>query len=571
MSATASLASSAKPKKKPSRGQGQPTSAFIDGDDDVPGATTAVQRSSRKQKQPMQQERGSFVSERMQHFEPFANGDRTTDGDTPGEHHSLLEQGRTSERNHHTQRRNNHLAPLQHHSPRPQRGQLPTSFRALLLYFGLIVLLFLLPYLALAPEHSNSCFIVRSPRRVRADAMQTAADVANVTVATGLEVPAADTVSSSPALGRARWPAWFFRHQTVIMIGLLLICLAIKVAYAWLFMRVKAEPAAGGSRQRAVNNNAQSQPPAVPAPAHLSPAGTATFSFAWWEVYRILFCYLFYLAAYFFCNALKSLLRDYSCSDHGNSVSGHYLFHLYAQWTLLWLHLSQKRLDRASLLSPRTWHALFLSRRRVHRLDQAFLLCFTGYTVTCSSILLDTYLFGFHSPRQILYGTLLAVVVFLALTGTLAAVETKIAALRGYHTGHHHRHGRHTQRNNAATVAGDSETAHDGDGEQQKLDTVSREPGSDELAHLPLWSSILHEWCSYDEQNARFYTFPAVVLALFQLVAFVLLSAAPEFRRFFNLHDAAAVLLGQGLLLAIAHFKLKPAPLEEQTGNKADD
>jgi hypothetical protein len=516
----------------------------------------------------------------MQHFE-HRNAAPADDDDDDDGSAQMLEQGRPASL---SQNKNNHdddaaagncFLP---HSGRQRRHHHRASFRFLLAYFGVALLLLTLPYLQFATEHSNSCFITRSPRRMHADEMDAAAQVANATSPFD-HPPAADTLASSPPMGRTRTPRWFYRNQTTIMLTMLLACLAIKVAYAWRFMRVvtpssdtaateAASPALSPKDQqrnvRSVRNSpagSSSSPrsPSVLALASVTVRGsgrrataTPTFAFAWWEVYRILYLYLFYLASYFFCNALKSLLRDFSCSDHGNSVSGHYLFHLYAQWSVLWLHLSQKRLDHASLLRWSVWRRLLLSRR-LHALDYLFLSCYTAYVWTCTSILSETYLFGFHSPRQILYGTLLAVGVFLAATGTLSAVETKIAALSGYTHRHHPHHNNNAQRKPLAVVLKDDDDA------SQRVDELS--PPHVEvhsLAHLPFVSTLLHEWCYRDEQSSRFYTYPAFVLFWFQVGAFVLLACAPEFARFFTLPDVVAVVLGQALLLLIARSKLAP-------------
>jgi hypothetical protein len=543
----------------------------------VASASSTRHRSNGSQQQAQSSKQGPFVTERMQHFENRDAAPADDEDDDSGA--QMLEQGRSVSSL--SQNKNNHndddasddcILP---HSGRHRRHH-RASFRFLLAYFGVALLLFTLPYLQFATEHSNSCFITRSPRRMHADEMDAAAQVANATAP--FDPPAADTLASSPPMGRARTPRWFYRNQTTIMLTLLLACLAIKVAYAWRFMRVVAPSSdtaateAGSPQQQQRNvrsvrhspggSNSSSSPRSpsgVPALASVTVRGngrrttaTPSFAFAWWEVYRILYLYLFYLASYFFCNALKSLLRDFSCSDHGNSVSGHYLFHLYAQWSVLWLHLSQKRLDHASLLRWSVWRRLLLSRH-LHALDYLFLSCYTAYVWTCTSILSETYLFGFHSPRQILYGTLLAVVVFLAATGTLSAVETKIAALGGYTHQHHPHHNNNAQRKPLAAILNDA------DDETQREDELpAPHVEVHSLAHLPFVSTLLHEWCYRDEQSSRFYTYPAFMLFWFQVGAFVLLACAPEFARFFTLPDVVTVVLGQALLLLIARSKLAP-------------
>ena len=68
-------------------------------------------------------------------------------------------------------------------------------------------------------------------------------------------------------------------------------------------------------------------------------------------------------------------------------------------------------------------------------------------------------------------------------------------------------------------------------------------------------STLLHEWFHADERAARFYRFPFVVLASFQLVSWAAMLCAPEAR--FSWRDVAAVVAGHAILAAIVHFKLR--------------
>jgi len=129
-----------------------------------------------------------------------------------------------------------------HSHPHPhqqQRARL-SSYRAMLLWTALALAAFCLFYFTLAPAHSNSCWIVRSPRGVRAELMRAEDEFRNATIL-HLEPPAVEALASSPEKGRARRPHWFFRHQTVIMIALLLACLLIKLLHAWLYIRVPVD------------------------------------------------------------------------------------------------------------------------------------------------------------------------------------------------------------------------------------------------------------------------------------------------------------------------------------------
>jgi len=76
---------------------------------------------------------------------------------------------------------------------------------------------------------------------VRAEQRRAETDMRNATAVLGVAVepPAVEAVLSSPEGGRKRSPRWFYRNQTLIMIGLLLACLALKVLHAWMYIRVK--------------------------------------------------------------------------------------------------------------------------------------------------------------------------------------------------------------------------------------------------------------------------------------------------------------------------------------------
>ena len=121
----------------------------------------------------------------------------------------------------------------------PPRTRL-SSYRAMLLWTTLALAVFSFFYFTLAPAHSNSCWIVRSPRGVRAELLRAEDEFRNATIL-NMEPPAVEALTSSPEKGRARRPHWFFRHQTLIMIVLLLACLLIKLLHAWLYIRVPVD------------------------------------------------------------------------------------------------------------------------------------------------------------------------------------------------------------------------------------------------------------------------------------------------------------------------------------------
>lgn len=133
----------------------------------------------------------------------------------------------------------------------------------------------------------------------------------------------------------------------------------------------------------------------------------------------ILFSYLWYLHAYFLCNTLKQLLADYACNTHSNSVSGHYLFFIYTTFTLLHIHLHQLGLLRAPLHSLSTWKKLLYGSRE----NIAFAVFYVVFLINASLIMYDTYIGGYHTLRQILYGTALAFLTQYVLVETIEFID----------------------------------------------------------------------------------------------------------------------------------------------------
>lgn len=216
------------------------------------------------------------------------------------------------------------------------------SFRqALLLGMSVLFLCVCLPYLFFGAEHADSCYVERSPRKIQTEEMMAEARIKNATL--GLDVPTVEAVESSPEAGRGRLPAFYYRHQTLIMIGLLLACLFLKLLYAvWYYRpatsqhvgamadsvelgmldesRLKLQKSTTPNARRSTLSNAgtpkNNTPPlsartlAVPSPlpstsfrtlipthqyasgspSHPSPS--PLFPFLWLEVFRLVFAYL---------------------------------------------------------------------------------------------------------------------------------------------------------------------------------------------------------------------------------------------------------------------------------------
>lgn len=142
-------------------------------------------------------------------------------------------------------------------------------------------------------------------------------------------------------------------------------------------------------------------------------------SIRWHYTGLLLLSYCHYFSAYFLCNLLKVYLSDKQCNNHSNSVSGHYLFFIYVSFTLLHQHIHQLGCMHMSLVSVSTWHKLFLSDTQT-MLFSIFYICFV---VLSSIILYDTYVGGYHTLRQILYGCALAFIYQQLLVDTMEFID----------------------------------------------------------------------------------------------------------------------------------------------------
>ena len=118
---------------------------------------------------------------------------------------------------------------------------------------------------------------------------------------------------------------------------------------------------------------------------------------------KVLLAYMWYLGFYFLCNALKGYMGDATCNVHANSISGHYLFHLYSGLALLHIHAQQTHATHYSVLSAAFHQRLFASN-----VSKLFMFVWVCYALLSAIILMNTYLHGYHSLRQILYGAALA-------------------------------------------------------------------------------------------------------------------------------------------------------------------
>lgn len=137
---------------------------------------------------------------------------------------------------------------------------------------------------------------------------------------------------------------------------------------------------------------------------HVSYKSKRLRSYRWRYIGIVLLAYMWYLNAYFLCSTLKSILSDYRCNRHSNSVSGHYLFFVYMSFTLFHLHIHQVGLLDASLASYRTWKKLLFATTETI----FFTVSYTLFLAFSLYIMYNTYIGGYHTIRQILYGIALA-------------------------------------------------------------------------------------------------------------------------------------------------------------------
>ncbi|KAN0043378.1 hypothetical protein ACTA71_011030 [Dictyostelium dimigraforme] len=157
------------------------------------------------------------------------------------------------------------------------------------------------------------------------------------------------------------------------------------------------------------------------------------------SVFLLLFTLLWYGATYCLCYLLKRILDDKTCNRTHNSVSGHFLFHSFyfiaiPYWFLTIGRLHNKQMkeaeksssstskssnnqkspkqkiskDRIPTMEPR--HELRLIKRLLTENIATFLMIILYGLYTYSSYVnLDkTWVDGFHSLRQILYGLILS-------------------------------------------------------------------------------------------------------------------------------------------------------------------
>jgi hypothetical protein len=221
------------------------------------------------------------------------------------------------------------------------------------------------------------------------------------------------------------------------------------------------------------------------------------------EFVRVLYSYLWYLSAYFLCEGLKYLIGDNNCNIHSNSVSGHYLFHVYNLLTLFHLHAIQTKANKKSIFD-----SAFYRQLAKNRMCKLFLALWAAYTVGSIIILYQTYFFGFHSMRQIVYGLLLAISIHWILIEILELMESY------------------------TNIAVSNICNHN-------------------ITHFAPIQRLLHFSYHFTQANQflHFNFIPLICLFMFQAVAFIILALVPAHRVGWN--DFAVVAVGWVVLLAV--------------------
>lgn len=133
----------------------------------------------------------------------------------------------------------------------------------------------------------------------------------------------------------------------------------------------------------------------------------------WAATYACGITIFWYGSTYLLCYALKIILGDSTCHEHPNSVSGHYCFHVFYILSTLFLIVQLER-DPQAL---RHYSGLLWQDFNSVRSESKLLIMTYVVFVCCSLFTLSrTWIFGYHSLRQILYGVILALLSNLGLS-----------------------------------------------------------------------------------------------------------------------------------------------------------
>jgi hypothetical protein len=119
---------------------------------------------------------------------------------------------------------------------------------------------------------------------------------------------------------------------------------------------------------------------------------------------------LWYQSSYGVLWTLKFVLNDRTCSEFANSVSGHYNLYIFAGISLFFLAVKSRR---------NAWQLEHYVNRKLLRHMSMFKLTLSAYCVIACALTFAflavlsswrTWTYGYHSLRQIAYGSLFAIV-----------------------------------------------------------------------------------------------------------------------------------------------------------------
>jgi len=117
-------------------------------------------------------------------------------------------------------------------------------------------------------------------------------------------------------------------------------------------------------------------------------------------LYLLVYMASWYHVSWGFVIFLKKYLNDFTCNIHENSVSGHYHFFVFSILTIPFVFFFMKH----------HVHSIREHERGLKIREISFYVLYALLFVISIFCLLETYQHGYHSLRQILYGTFLAVI-----------------------------------------------------------------------------------------------------------------------------------------------------------------
>jgi len=135
-----------------------------------------------------------------------------------------------------------------------------------------------------------------------------------------------------------------------------------------------------------------------------------TFQINWDSVFVVSYTVVWYICTYCLCYAFKQILDDRLCSGHPNSVSGHYCYHLFYLLSISYLTVRMERNPQVTYTHVQNHRRIFDFFSKTVRPSTKVISVFVFMIFACSFFTLSqTYLFGYHTLRQIFYGCILAI------------------------------------------------------------------------------------------------------------------------------------------------------------------